>query len=151
MRALLLLIALTPAAASAQKTNWENVKGLPIGAEIRVSLEGGKSYRGQLQSVTGESLIRDSRQQPGNPRPRSSKEGRNQRRQPSHAQHLHRPRRRRRRGTRHRRRNRRRDVAALFPRQQPGKAILTPVGAIIGTIVGLAWPTGLWHEVYRSK
>jgi len=32
-----------------------------------------------------------------------------------------------------------------------GKAIYTPLGAIVGTIVGVAWPTGGWHEVYRSK
>jgi hypothetical protein len=32
-----------------------------------------------------------------------------------------------------------------------GKEVLTPVGAIVGTIVGVAWPTGGWHEVYRSK
>src|SRR5271170_5452615 len=53
--ALLLLLAAT--AAIAQKTNWANVSALPVGGDIRVSLEGGKSYRGQLQSVTDESLI----------------------------------------------------------------------------------------------
>lgn len=32
-----------------------------------------------------------------------------------------------------------------------GKEVLTPIGAIVGTIVGAVWPTGGWHDVYRSK
>ena len=31
-----------------------------------------------------------------------------------------------------------------------GKAVLTPIGAIIGTVVGVAIPTGGWREVYRA-
>ena len=31
-----------------------------------------------------------------------------------------------------------------------GKAVLTPLGAIIGTVVGVAIPTGGWHEIYRA-
>jgi len=31
------------------------------------------------------------------------------------------------------------------------KAIFTPLGALVGTVVGVAWPTGRWHEIYRSK
>jgi len=30
-----------------------------------------------------------------------------------------------------------------------GKEVLTPVGALIGTVVGVALPTGGWREVYR--
>src|ERR1700689_668077 len=54
---LTLLMMLAAAAAIAQKDNWANVKSVPVGGEIRVSLEGGKSYRGQLQSLTDEALI----------------------------------------------------------------------------------------------
>ena len=52
-----LLIVLAAVTAAAQRTNWANVKTLPIGGEIRVSLVDGKSYRGQVQNVTDESLI----------------------------------------------------------------------------------------------
>ena len=31
-----------------------------------------------------------------------------------------------------------------------GKAVFTPLGAIIGTIVGVAIPTGGWREIYRA-
>jgi hypothetical protein len=31
-----------------------------------------------------------------------------------------------------------------------GKAVLTPLGAIIGTVVGVALPTGGWRDVYRA-
>ncbi len=32
-----------------------------------------------------------------------------------------------------------------------GKEILTPFGAIVGTVVGVLWPTGGWKDVYRAK
>ena len=32
-----------------------------------------------------------------------------------------------------------------------GKEVITPLGALIGTIVGVSWPTGRWHEIYRAK
>jgi hypothetical protein len=31
-----------------------------------------------------------------------------------------------------------------------GKVVFTPLGAIVGTIVGVAIPTGGWREVYRA-
>jgi hypothetical protein len=31
-----------------------------------------------------------------------------------------------------------------------GKQVLTPLGAIIGTIIGIALPTGRWQEIYRA-
>jgi hypothetical protein len=31
-----------------------------------------------------------------------------------------------------------------------GKGVLTPVGALIGTLVGVAIPTGGWRDVYRA-
>jgi hypothetical protein len=32
-----------------------------------------------------------------------------------------------------------------------GKEVLTPLGAIVGGLVGLALPTGRWQEVYRAR
>lgn len=148
---LALLIALAAGMAAAQKTNWANVKALQIGGEIRVSLEDGKSFRGQVQNVTDESLIivAASAQQ-SLPRPQVAKVAT--------------------RGESHRRRNTfiglgigaggGLAIGAGFDHSCGGncwfgnniaKETLTPVGAIIGTIIGIAWPTGMWHEVYRSK
>ena len=31
-----------------------------------------------------------------------------------------------------------------------GKAIFTPTGAIIGTVIGVALPSGGWREIYRA-
>jgi hypothetical protein len=31
-----------------------------------------------------------------------------------------------------------------------GKKVFTAAGAVIGTIVGVVWPTGGWHEIYRA-
>ena len=46
-----------PSASSPTKSDWANVKRLAAGEEIRVSMSDGKSFRGQLQSTTDESLI----------------------------------------------------------------------------------------------
>lgn len=35
--------------------------------------------------------------------------------------------------------------------QNIGKEVFTPLGALVGVIVGVAWPTGGWHDVYRVK
>jgi hypothetical protein len=150
MRNLVLLIVLTAAVAPAQN-NWANVKGLPVGGEIRVSLQGGKSYRGQVQNVTDESLIivaASSQETLARPQIKkvSSK------------------------GDSHRGRN---TLIGLgigagaglaigagsdascgghcWFGNSIGKEVLTPVGAIIGTIIGVAWPTGIWHDIYKSK
>ena len=146
-----LLIALTAALAAAQKTNWANVKALPVGGKIRVSLEDGKSYRGQLQSVTDESLIMIAA---------------NSQETLAHAQIAKVATK----GESHRLRNTLIGLGVgagaglgvgagadagcsphCFLGNNLAKAFFTPLGAVIGTIVGVAWPTGLWHEVYRSK
>jgi hypothetical protein len=31
-----------------------------------------------------------------------------------------------------------------------GKAVLAPLGALVGTVVGVALPTGGWRDVYRA-
>jgi hypothetical protein len=146
-----LLIALACGWASAEP-NWAALKSLTIGGEIKVSAAGGKSFRGQLQSVTDESLVvLAANTQQSLARAEVLKISIK--------------------GGSHRTRN------ALIgfgigagaglgigaaadggkctgfcvgPRDL-GKAVFTPLGAIVGAIVGVAWPTGTWHEVYRSK
>jgi hypothetical protein len=151
MRHLTLLLVLAAGLASAEKNDWANVKALPIGGEIRVSLQTGKSYRGQVQNVTEESLIIVAA---------SSQEtlARAQIKKISSK------------GDSHRMRN---TLIGLgigagsglaigagsdascgghcWFGNNIGKEVLTPVGAIVGTLIGVAWPTGLWHDVYRAK
>jgi hypothetical protein len=146
---LVLLIALASGLAVAQP-NWANVKNLPVGEEIRVSAEGGKSFRGQLQSVTDESLvILAANTQQSLPRAQVLKVSTK--------------------GESHRKRNAfiglgigagaglgigaavdRCTGFCIGPRDI-GKAALTPLGALLGTIIGAVWPTGTWHDIYRAK
>jgi len=52
-----ILLAAGIAAAQSPKSDWTNLKKVAAGEEIRVSMSDGKSFRGQLQSTTDESLI----------------------------------------------------------------------------------------------
>jgi hypothetical protein len=132
-------------------TDWAKVKRLAAGEEIRVSRTDGKSFLGQLQSTTDASLIMVAA---------------------SSQQTLDRAQIKRiaTKGVSHRGRN---TLIGLgigaggglaigagtdsscgghcWFGNNVGKEVFTPIGAIIGTIVGVAWPTGGWHEVYRSK
>lgn len=148
---LALLVALAAGVAFAQKTNWANVTALGVGEEIRVSLDGGKSFRGHIQSVSDESLIIVAA---------SSQEtlARAQILRVSFKTDSHRG------------RNTLIGLAigagaglavgagadhtcspGCLVSDNIGKEVLTPIGAILGAVVGVAWPTGRWHEVYRSK
>jgi hypothetical protein len=138
--------------AAAADSNWATVKGLPLGGEIRVSANGGKSFRGQVQSVADESLVVLAA---------------NTALSLSRAEVL----RVSTKGDSHRKRNAFIGLGigagtglgigagldhscgtnCFFRNDNLGKTIFTPLGAIIGTIIGVAWPTGTWHEVYRSK
>src|SRR5450631_761343 len=61
MRALaVLLLAAVTVAAQPPITNWNDVKTLPPGTDIRVERSGAGPLRGQLQSATDESLVVDS-------------------------------------------------------------------------------------------
>lgn len=142
---LLFVGAVLPNVAAAQ---WSRVAGLPAGSEIRIATSGGKTLRGFLQSGTEDALVINAT---------TSQE--TVARQDVKRVHLKKP--------GHRGRNtliglgigmggglaagavvdsRTRDN--WFP--NAGKAIFTAVGAIVGTVVGVAIPTGGWREVYRA-
>jgi len=150
-RALALLLAAAGFVFAQSKTDWASLNKLAAGEPIRVSMTDGKSYKGEFQSVSADSLVMvaASTQQ-----------------SLAHAQvakvSL--------KGESHRGRNTLiglgvgaagglaigagADAACsrdCFLGNNIGKAIFTPLGAIIGTIVGAVWPTGGWHDVYRAK
>ncbi len=149
-----LISAQTPTAPASNpgKSDWANLKRLAAGEEIRVSMSDGKSFRGQLQSATEDSLIMvaaSSQQTLG--RPQITKIATK--------------------GASHRGRNTLIGLgigagaglaigagadSSCAPHNcwfdnNFGKVVFTPLGALVGTIVGVAWPTGGWHEVYRLK
>jgi hypothetical protein len=148
-----LLAATLAATAAAQQAkpaaNWANLDNLVTGAEIRVTLATGKTLRGFVQRVTPESLAINAT---------TSQETLS--RQDIRRVALKRP--------GHRGRNTLIGLAigtgaglaagaavdskagrgAWFP--NAGKAVFSPAGAAIGTVVGVALPTGGWREVYRA-
>jgi hypothetical protein len=151
-----MLAAQTPS-APASNGGWANLKRLAAGDEIRVSMigsngSGGKSFSGQLQSSTDDSLIMvaaNSQQTLSRTEIAKIATKRDS----------------------HRARNALIGLGigagaglaigavgdhscvavSCFISKDFGKEVLTPVGAIVGTIVGVAWPTGGWHNVYRAK
>ena len=148
-----LLGAILAASAAAQQAkpiaNWANLNQLVTGAEIRVTLANGKTLRGFMQRVTPESLAINAT---------TSQETLS--RQDIRRVDLKRP--------GHRGRNTLIGLAigtgaglavgaGVDSQRRPGdwlpsfgKVVLSPVGAIIGTVVGVALPTGGWREVYRA-
>ena len=147
------LVAALAATAAAQPAkpiaNWANLNQLVTGAEIRVTLANGKTLRGFMQRVTPESLAINAT---------TSQETLS--RQDIRRVDLKRP--------GHRGRNTLIGLAVgtgvglaagavadsktgpgtMFP--DSGKVVLSPLGAIIGTVVGVALPTGGWRDVYRA-
>ena len=151
LAALLAATLATTAAAQEAKpiANWANLNQLVTGAEIRVALANGKALSGFLQRVTPESLAINGT---------TSQETLS--RQDIERVALKRP--------GHRGRNTLIGLAigtgaglalgaGVDSQRRPGdwlpsfgKVVLSPVGAIIGTVVGVALPTGGWREVYRA-
>jgi hypothetical protein len=141
------------AAASAQQTrrvaNWLNLNQLAPGSEIRVTLTTGRILRGFLQRVTAELLEINAT---------ASQE--TVLRQDIRRVALKR--------AGHRGRNTLIGLAigtgaglaigaVVDSRARPngwfpnfGKAVFTPLGAIVGTVIGVALPTGGWRDVYRA-
>jgi hypothetical protein len=148
----LLIAGIAAAQPSSLKTDWTNVKRVAAGEEIRVSMTDGKAFRGQLQSTTDESLIMIAASSQQTLDRKQIKKVATKR-------------------DGHRARNALIGLGigagaglaigagadsscprnTCFLGNNLGKEVLTPVGAIVGTIVGVAWPTGGWHEVYRGK
>ena len=146
-----LLAATFAAVLAAQQAkpiaDWANLNRLVTGAEIRVTLATGKTLRGFMQRVTPESLAINAT---------TSQETLS--RTDIRRVALKRP--------GHRGRNTLIGLAVgtgvglaagagvdsqsggWFP--NAGKAVLSPLGALIGTVAGVAWPTGGWREVYRA-
>lgn len=145
--AALLLAVNAVAQPTAASGGWANVRQLAPGTGIRLALTGGRTLRGSVQTVTPDSLtINANQSQEMLPRGeiRRVESKRNG----------------------HRGRNTLIGLAigaggglgvgaavdsgdhGWFPNL--GKAILTPAGAIIGAIVGVAIPSGGWHEIYRA-
>jgi hypothetical protein len=141
-----------PPAGNSGKSDWTNIQRLATGEEIRASMTDGKSFRGQLQSSTDDSLIVIvANTQQTLARAQVTKIAIK--------------------GTSHRARNTLIGLGVgagaglglgagvdhscaphdCFIGNNIGKEVFTPVGAFIGAIVGVAWPTGRWHDVYRVK
>jgi hypothetical protein len=143
-------LAATAAAQQAKPiANWANLDQVVTGAEIRVTLADGKTLRGFMQRVTPESLAINAT---------TSQETLS--RQDIRRVALKRPGR--------RGRNTLIGLAIgtgaglavglkadslpggfLFS-PNSGKAVCTPLGALIGTVVGVALPTAGWRDVYRA-
>lgn len=148
LTALFFTVLASNAIAQSSSVSWTNVSQLAPQTEIQVSLSGGRTLRGSLQSVTADALaVNTGIGQEMLPRAQI-------RRVQS-----------RRRG--HRGRNTLIGLgigaggglavgAALDSGNHTGwfsdfgKAFVTPLGAIVGAIVGVAIPTGGWHEIYRA-
>ena len=134
---------------SAPDTKWASVTRLAAGTEIRVFLAGGKQVRGFLQNATADGLALNA----------TTSQERLARQEIKRVQ-LKRP--------GHRGRNTligfligagtglaavavadRGSQESWVIGRDAGKILLTPAGAIVGTVVGVALPTGGWHDVYR--
>ena len=149
---LALLAAALAAAAAAQQAkpiaNWVNLNQLVAGSEIRVTLAAGKTIRGFLQRVTAESLAINAT---------TSQEMLS--RQDIRRVELKKP--------GHRGRNTLIGLAigtgaglaigagvdaksgpgVMFP--DLGKVVCSSAGVLLGTVIGVALPTGGWRDVYR--
>jgi hypothetical protein len=146
MKALVCALLLSAAAGAQPARDWTVLGALTPGAEIRVELAGGKTVRGYFQNATPDAIVVNAA---------TSQEmlarvdvRRVQLKRPSH-------------------RGRNTliglaagagggmaagaafDAKADFLYEHAGKIVLTAIGAIAGTVVGVAWPTGRWRDVYR--
>jgi hypothetical protein len=146
----LVAATLAPAQPGKPIANWANLSQLAPGSEIRVTLATGRILRGFVQRVTPESLaINATTSQETLPaqdvrRVALKKPG-------------------------HRGRNTLAGLAigtgaglaigaGMDSKVSPGdwfpnfgKAVLSPTGALLGTVIGVALPTGGWRDVYRAQ
>jgi hypothetical protein len=152
----LLLVALAPVLMAQAPTAWENVKHLTPGTDVRVKLMDGRTLRGGFESATDDALMMGTA---------NSQETLNRAMIAKVSI----------RGKNHRLRNTLigfgvgaaggliagavTDAETCHPNQffgcfggrDLGKEVLTPLGALVGAIVGVLLPTGGWHDVYSLK
>lgn len=148
---ILVLAAAQPALAQQRTlpTNWDNIKQFAPGAEIRVEVKDRRSVRGQFDSVTDDSLlIHSSKGQETLTRQTVARVWAKRRS--------------------HRARNALIGlglgagaglaVGAVAEHNCTGlcfnhlpEEVFTPLGAIVGGIIGAVIPTGRWREVYRTQ
>jgi hypothetical protein len=147
---LALLAAVLAAAQQAEPiANWANLSQLVAGSEIRVTLAAGKTMRGFVERVTAESLAINAT---------TSQEMLS--RQDIRRVELKKP--------GHRGRNTLIGLAVgtgvglaagavadsksgpgvMFP--DLGKVVFSSAGMLLGTVIGVALPTGGWRDVYRA-
>ena len=147
---LLLWVALSSAAVQAQspRQNWNSLSALTAGAEIRVQLTGGKTIRGFFQTAAPDGIVVNAATSQQVLARKDVK--RVQLKKPGH------------RG--------RNTLIGLGVGAGIGlatgagldakagddgfgisaKIVLMCFGAVIGTVIGVAWPTGRWLDVYRA-
>lgn len=147
----LTVLLLLASALLAQSPEWDNVKRLPSGNQVRVSLTNGRKLRGGVLNVTDDSLV-----------VAVSKSNQTFVRVNIAGVAV--------KGQSHRGRNAliglgagagvglaagagvdHACVADCFLGHNIGKIVFTPLGAILGLGVGVAIPTGGWHDIYRVK
>ena len=143
------LVALAPLCGQTGKSNWDNVKQLRTGEQIKIVLNDGKSRSGELESASDEGLVVFL----------SSSETKFMRAEVRRILVK---------GQSHRGRNTAigaglaagvgLGVGAFFDNQlrswvqtNRGLAIGPSVGGVVGAAIGAVAPTGRWREVYRVK
>ena len=152
----LLLLALAPALVAQSRTNWDSVKQLGAGQEIRIVLTDGVEVRGVFLSATDDVLtFATPKSQEALTRIMVAKVFS--------------------RGKKHGWRNfligfgagaggglivgaitdaktcQPTPFLGCFLGPNIGKVVFTPLGALVGGIVGALLPTGGWRDVYRAK
>lgn len=147
--AALLLLTAVGHSQPARET-WESLNTLAAGAEVRVSLTGGKTVRGFFQKASPDAIVVSA-----------AKSEEMLARQDVRRVQIKKP--------GHRGRNALIGLGvgaggglatgAVFDSKTGddflisgfGKIAFTAFGAVVGTVIGVAWPTGGWRDVYRAR
>ena len=131
--------------------DWSAVSSLAPGSEVRVFLAGGRTLRCSLEAATADSLTidvssgREVHQRQDIRRVQLKRQGRRLRHMLvglgigagaglAAGAGLD--------------RSRSGDYYNVVP--NAGVMVLTPLGAIVGAVIGVAWPAGGWRDVYRA-